>query len=348
MICNRCGKLPEMDFDQVDIYVSLPTVHHGEDFEQLLVNQFFTYEIMEGGYLVKKVNFEAFITMMTAKVFNRIEQQDVKVLPLNDGCSLCFDSLKHYKSLYDWQAYLYGKEVAKIIDERRIKTLFQPIIHVNSGVIFGYEALSRGIKMDGSIMNPAELFSTAKTMDLMFYLDRICREGAIRAAAGKGITEKVFINFIPTAIYEPELCLRSTAEVLNEVNLNAKQVVFEVVESEKVVDYDHLNRILDYYKNKGYSTALDDIGSGHSNIEALLQLRPEYMKIDAAIIRNIHLDGHKQAVLDDYIENGKRIGLTILAEGVETVEEFDYLKSKDIDLVQGYLFGRPEEVPLRT
>lgn len=347
MICNRCGKLPEMNFDVVDIYISLPTIHHEDGFEKLLVNQFHTYEKIGEGYLVKKVAFEAFINLLTEKSFNRIEQQDVKVLPLNDGCALCYESLKHYKSLLEWHAYLQGKEVASIIDEKRIKTIFQPIIHVSTGTIYGYEALSRGINKDGSTMSPAELFETAKGMDLLFYLDRICRESAIRSAAHHKITKKVFINFIPTAIYEPELCLKSTAEVLNEVKLNASQVIFEVVESEKVIDYHHLNHILAYYKNKGYSTALDDIGSGYSDINALLQLKPDYMKIDASVIRDIHTDSVKQAILDDYIENGKRIGLTILAEGVETMMEYEYLKTKAIDLVQGYLFGRPEEVPFK-
>lgn len=109
--------------------------------------------------------------------------------------------------------------------------------------------------------------------------------------------------------------------------------------------FSHLNRILDYYRNKGYSTALDDIGSGYANIEALLKLKPDYMKIDMDIVRDIHTDLENQRKLDAFILNGKKIGLTILAEGVETQDEFEFLKQKGVDLFQGYLFGRPEEVP---
>ena len=111
---------------------------------------------------------------------------------------------------------------------------------------------------------------------MLFYLDRVCRESSIRTASMYRITKKLFINFIPTVIYESSLCLQSTDRVLNEEKLNASQMVFEEVETEKVEDYGHLNRILNNYRSKGYSTALDDIGSGYSNISSLLELKKLY------------------------------------------------------------------------
>jgi EAL domain-containing protein (putative c-di-GMP-specific phosphodiesterase class I) len=168
----------------------------------------------------------------------------------------------------------------------------------------------------------------------------------LRAAARQGITRKVFINFVPTAIYEPTLCLQTTARVLAQEGLDAAQVVFEVVESEKVEDFGHLNEILNYYRTQGYSTALDDIGAGYSDVASLLRLRPDYMKVDMAVIRGIDQDPAKQELLDVFIESGKRIGLSILAEGIETPAEYRYLRSREVDLMQGYLFGKPEEVPV--
>lgn len=151
------------------------------------------------------------------------------------------------------------------------------------------------------------------------------------------------VTFIPTAIYEPSLCLQSTAKTLSEVGLSPDQVVFEVVESERVDDFLHLNRILDYYRSRGYSTALDDIGSGYSNIETLLNLKPNYMKIDMDVIRNIHEDLKNQKVLDEFVVNARRIGEKILAEGIECQEEYEYLKSVGVDLCQGYYFGKPQK-----
>ena len=289
--------------------------------------------------------FDEFISYLCGSVFNSVEKKDVKILQLKSGLALNFSALKNYRNLTEWEALHEGKEVASIISEGRIRTLFQPIVDAKTGEIYGYEALSRGILRDGSIMNPGRLFSSAKAMDLMFNLDRVCREASIRAASKQGIRKKLFINFIPTAIYEPSLCLRSTARVLEEENFDPAQVVFEVVETEKVEDFGHLNRILDYYKEKGFKTALDDLGSGYADKSALLKLKPDYMKIDMEIIRNIHQDELKQKQLGEFIATGKEMGLTILAEGIETILEYNYLKGKDVDLMQGYLFGKPEEVP---
>ena len=344
-VCNRCGKLPVQMESCSDVYLTLPTHHHREGFEAVIQKMNYAYEVIEEGYLIKRVDFERFIQYLCDFVFNSVEQKDVMVLAMHCGSKLDFSTLKRYKRLSDWLSHIHGQEVMRIIEKGQIKTLFQPIIHGQTGRIYGYEALSRGIMSDGSLMSPEVLFKSAKALDMMFFLDRVCREASLRAAAQQEITQKLFINFVPTAIYEPELCLQSTAKVLRDVNLREDQVVFEVVETELVEDFSHLNRILDYYRNKGYSTALDDIGSGYSNIDALIKLKPNYMKIDMDIVRDIHMSLENQHKLDAFILNGKEIGLTILAEGVETQEEFEFLKQKGVDLFQGYFFGRPEEVP---
>lgn len=345
--CSRCGKLPDLTVSFSDVYLTLPTHHHREGFESELKRLNQSYKEVDDGYLIEHVDFDPFIRHLCHSVFNSIEQKDVMVLSLKCGEALSFASIKRYKRLSEWMRWIHGQEVACIIEEGRIKTLFQPIIDGKTGEIYGYEALSRGIMRDGLLMNPEVLFRTAKEMDLMFFLDRVCRESSIKAAAKHGIKEKIFINFIPTAIYEPSLCLQSTAKVLNDENIREDQVVFEVVETERVEDFKHLNRILDYYKAKGYSTALDDIGSGFADLDALMNLKPDYMKIDMAIIRDIHVNPDNQNKLNKFITYGKKIGLKILAEGIETQEEYAFLKQKNVDLFQGYLFGKPEEVPLR-
>ncbi|MGK0741098.1 EAL domain-containing protein [Leucobacter sp. Z1108] len=348
LVCSGCEQLPKLVFSESDVYVHLPTDRHLVLVERELTAHGYSFSRVDGGLLVPEVDFESFLGFLSSSVFNTVEKKDVKVLPLQRGEALSFAAIRNLKSLSEWEIIAHGQDVVSIIDEARIKTLFQPIIRAQTGEIYGYEALSRGILPDGSIMSPARLFSQAKAMDLLFYLDRACREASLRAAARQGITRKIFINFVPTAIYEPTLCLQTTARVLAEEGLDSEQVVFEVVETEKVEDFGHLNRILDYYRDKGYSTALDDIGSGFSDVGTLLQLRPDYMKIDMEVIRDIHLRPHKQELLDVFIENGKKIGLSILAEGIETLEEYRYLRERDVDLMQGYLFGKPEEVPVAT
>lgn len=346
MHCIRCSKLPAIFFSHPNVYIKLPTNHHFDLFEAAMNNKDYIFERLAEGFYVKDIDFQTFIEYLDKDIFNSVEKKDVMILPLKRGEELSFSSLSNYRNLERWVSLYNGLEVVSIIEDVRIKTLFQPIIDTNTHDIYGYEALSRGVLKDGSIMNPFELFLKAKDMDLLFYLDRVCREASIRAASKQGIKKKVFINFIPTSIYEPALCLKSTARVLGEEDIDSKQVVFEVVETEKVGDFNHLNRILNYYKDKGYSTALDDIGSGYSDLDTLLELKPDYMKIDMTIVRDVHKDVSKQKTLDEYIKSGRRIDLKILAEGVETMDEFNYLKSKGVDLMQGYLFGKPQEIPV--
>ena len=343
MPCKRCESIPIFDHHVQDYYITLPTDHHVEGFEKSLAKKGLMFEKMEEGYFIEKLEGDEFISYLATSVFNSVEKKDVRILKISHGKSLSFCDLKNYRSLEEWERLEANEEVLSIIQEKRIRTLFQPIIEVETGEIYGYEALSRGIQSDGLLMHPGKLFSEAKAMDLLFNLDKVCREASIRAAAKLNLTKKLFINFIPTAIYEPSLCLQSTAKTLSEVGLSPAQVVFEVVESERVDDFLHLNRILDYYRSRGYSTALDDIGSGYSNIETLLNLKPNYIKIDMDVIRNIHEDLKNQKVLDEFVVNARRIGAKILAEGIECHEEYEYLKSVGVDLCQGYYFGKPQE-----
>ena len=343
MGCGRCDQLPETNFSNVDVWVSLSTIQHAISFERSMKEYNVKYIEQESGYLIININLESLVQKLCCNNFNNIEKKDVRVLPVPSGEEFSFKTLKHYRNLAEWEALFHGKEVTYIIENKSIKTMFQPIVSAITGEIYGFEALSRGIKQDGSLMNPEILFRKAKEMDLLFYLDRICRECSIRSAAKLMLEHKIFINFIPTAIYEPELCLQSTEAVLHEVGIRPEQVVFEVVETERIEDYIHLNHILDYYREKGYSTALDDIGSGYSDIPALLRLRPDYMKIDMELIKNIHIDNKKQEEVSEFIRQGKELGVKILAEGVERVKEFEFLKSMGVDLVQGYLFGKPSD-----
>ena len=345
MECKRCKRIPQLYFSNSNIFVQLPTHHHTALFEQTLRENQYSYEVLPEGYLVRSVDFEQYITFLKSMVFNSVEQKDVKIIPLKNEETIHFSMLKHYRSLKEWTTLYEYREVVRIIETANVRTFFQPIIHVKTGKIYGYEALSRGVYPDGSLMNPKMLFQQAKEMDLLFFLDRICREASIRSAAQQKIKSKIFVNFIPTAIYEPTLCLQSTVRILSEVDIQPEQVIFEVVESEKVLDFEHLNTILDYYKEQGFSTALDDVGSGYADTQALLKLQPNYMKIDRSIIHNIHLNNASQNLLDQYIFEGMKMKAIILAEGVETIEEYNYLKTKAIDLMQGYFFGKPQLIP---
>jgi len=253
--------------------------------------------------------------------------------------------LSRFKSLFQWNVRLECQDLKEILLRRSLKIEFQPIVEANSWQIVAYEALSRGIREDGSIMPPEEMFTKARSMELIFALDRLCREVVIDEVKRHGIREKVFINFNPNAIYDPEKCLKSTITAIEKNQLPYSQFVFEVVETEDVKDYDHLRGILDFYKKRGFGVALDDVGSGFNNAATLHHLVPDYIKIDMGMIRNIHQDPARQRKLQQYVRLARNHDIKVLAEGIESREERDYLKHAGVDLMQGYFFGKPSANP---
>lgn len=233
------------------------------------------------------------------------------------------------------------------IDEIILKELvhchYQPILR-SDGELFGYELLARFTDSEGNMVYPGELFQAARLRGRLYALDRVCRMAAVRHAARLDKV-KAFINFIPTSIYSPEFCLRSTMQLANKLNLDPQQLVFEVVETDKVDDVEHLKTILTYYKDKGFMYALDDVGEGFSTIEMLTGIEPHYMKLDRKFVSDVHKDKEKQRVAHVFLEKARAMGTIPLAEGIEQREEYHWLKDAGYVLFQGYYFGRPQADP---
>ncbi len=233
----------------------------------------------------------------------------------------------------------------RLLAENQLTAHFQPIVAACEPTqVHAYECLLRG-RLDGQLIYPGRLLDTAKRMDILFQLDRRAREAAIRSAASHAIRQKIFINFTPTAIYDPEYCLRSTIELISQFDLAPEQIVFEVIESEQVDDVAFLRRILDHYRAAGFKVALDDLGSGYSSLTLLDQLRPDYVKIDMALVRDVHKDRFRGMLLDMLLEVCNKLDLPSIAEGVEHAEEAVWLQSHGARLLQGYLFARPAAIP---
>ena len=234
--------------------------------------------------------------------------------------------------------------IDEVIKNERLTCHYQPIVDADEK-IFAYEMLARFQNEDGSMIYPNEIFPAAKTRGRLYALDRVCRMTAVRyAAVLKG--EKAFINFIPTSIYSPEFCLRSTIALSEQLGVNPKSLVFEVVETEKVDDLDHLKRILAYYKEKGFDYALDDVGEGYSTIEMLADLKPQYMKLDMQFVQDVATDTAKQKIAENFLKKALEVGSVPLAEGIETRQDFDWLKQRGYQLFQGYYFGKPAASPV--
>lgn len=240
-----------------------------------------------------------------------------------------------------------ARDLAAILANDTLDFHFQPIVHAaEPEEVFAYEALVRARTPAGDVIPPNELFKTARVAELLFHLDRSARINAIRRATERGIGSRLFINFNPTAIYDPAFCLETTVrEILSRPNGDGPSgFVFEVIESDYVTDVDHLSRIVDRYRRAGFQVALDDLGAGYASLNMLSQLRPDYVKIDRQLVSGIDRDIYQQKILGKIVELARELEIQTVAEGVVTVEEWRWLRDR-VDYCQGYLFARPAAEP---
>lgn len=225
-------------------------------------------------------------------------------------------------------------------DESAFWSRYQPIVDLQTGGVLAHEALLRG-DLDGEEIAPGRLFGAAAAADRIHVLDRIGRESALRNATGWLGDASLFVNFIPTSIYRPEVCLQTTLSAARKAGIERGQIVFEVVESYAVTDPPHLQRILDYYRAEGCRVALDDVGAGYSSLNLLAALRPDVVKIDKELVQALPGEA-ASAVVRAICAMSHDMGATVIAECVETPEQAEAAAELGADWGQGWLFGKPE------
>lgn len=278
------------------------------------------------------------------KDFAEAELSGTKALYVPPGHDPTIHDLIHMESLLAIFSRLEGNWLLDMLREQRLSHVFHPIRDAqNPEAIYGREVLLRGRDREGNSVNPGIIFSVARKADLLFYLDREARVSAVRRAAEKNITEKLFINFNPTSIYSPDYCLRTTMQAIGETSFKPSDIVFELVESDYIQDIPRMLSIVEYYRSNGFQVALDDLGSGYSSLNLLHQLRPDIVKLDMDMVIGVSSDSFKQTILRSIIQLSKQMKITTIAEGVETEEDYNWVKTLGVDLVQGFLFGKPQE-----
>lgn len=214
---------------------------------------------------------------------------------------------------------------------------FQPIVDARLRRIHGYEALVRGAKGESA----ATVIGAIDEKSL-YGFDQACRVTAIRSAMELGLDRRLTINFFPQAIYHAESCLRLTLEAAAKYGLPLDRITFEFTENQQVLDHGHLRAIVDTYRHHGFQTALDDFGAGFAGLTMLANFQPDVLKLDRALTSHIDESPARQAILAGVQLIAERLGLGLIAEGVERIAEFRTLESMGIRYFQGYLFARPE------
>lgn len=237
-----------------------------------------------------------------------------------------------------------GRGVAETILHRLFTTHMQPIVQADGSAV-GYEFLLRPLP-ELPPFRPAALFETARRIGQHAFLDRAARKSAIRLGA-RHLTggTKRFINFLPSSLRDPDVCLRGTFETMRETGTDAGDYVFEVMETERLDD-PSLSRVFDFARSQGARLALDDVGAGYATLDAVDRLQPDYVKMDRRWVSGCDADASKQRYVDGLLNRAAKFGGSVLAEGVEREAEWRYLRDAGVPLFQGYLFGRASPVPV--
>lgn len=213
---------------------------------------------------------------------------------------------------------------------------YQPIVDLACRTVFAHEALVRGPGGEGALTVLSQLDAHN-----CYRFDQACRVKAIKGAAELGIQQAVSINFLPNAIYKPELCIRTTLAAASAHGFPLDRIIFEVTEGERVEDGPWFAQILREYQRCGFRTAIDDFGAGFAGMKLLADFQPDIIKLDMDLIRNIDTHRPRQAIVRSLVRLCEEMRIQVVAEGIETTAERDFLWDIGIHLMQGYLFAHP-------
>ncbi len=273
-------------------------------------------------------------TEIQLKADTHIEKLVYKAIKEAEYAAKQFDHSREHADL---------RVIKQIIDHKHIRTVYQPIYSMKTGSLLGYEALSRG--PEGSCYeNPDVLFSTANKYQCLQELENLCYTTAIRSI-GAGLGEAyLFLNINPLVLNRHNYESGLLQNVIKESHLQYCNIVLELTEKAEVLDYAELRQILSFYRQHGFLIAIDDAGSGYSNLAAIVELKPEFVKIDMSLIRDVNKSPIKKAMLETLVGFCSKVNVRIICEGIETEEELKVLCSIGCDYGQGFLLGYPGEI----
>ncbi len=213
---------------------------------------------------------------------------------------------------------------------------FQPIVSVAKRAIVAYEALVRGSRGEGA----SAIISEIAPADLPGF-DELCRSSAMRLASQLGIDCDLNLNLVPQGFHADRDCLASTLDAAIQYNFFPERLVVEVTEGEVLGNQERFTDLMDVYRGLGMRLAIDDFGSGYAGLNLLAHFQPDQLKLDRNLARGIATRSPRQAITRAILQVCGELGIEVVAEGIETQDEFHWFCDEGVDLFQGYLFGRP-------
>ena len=231
-----------------------------------------------------------------------------------------------------------ARQVLKLILASDLFVRFEPIVHLETAQVIGYEALTRG-PARSELANPLQLFHEAESAGLLFELDCLCRKLALDRASVLPRGKTLFLNCLPTAIGDPNLRVEGLRKVLENHGLRPSDLVLEISESESIENFGVFREVSDACREVGVRIAIDDAGTGYASLEAIMEITPDFIKTDMSLVRGIDSDPPRQEVVRALAAVARGIGAQVIAEGIETDAELRALRELGVRYGQGFYFG---------
>jgi EAL domain-containing protein (putative c-di-GMP-specific phosphodiesterase class I) len=254
------------------------------------------------------------------------------------------DLLGALRSVHHGNHLLSTEEIQATIDARSFAVAFQPIFSLRSGVAVGVEALCR--LSPGRGLTADMWFAEARAAGLGVELELAVLTSALEAARRRPVGLFLSVNVSPQVVTKPEFIdlVRRSGE--------ARQLVIEIAEPDAVKEYETLNEELREARQLGVQVAVDDVGVGYVDLHHVLILRPDMVKLDITLTAEIDTDRSHQVLAKEIAAAARKLGATVVAEGIETRRQFDTLTAVGVEYGQGYHLARPgpllEPFPLRV
>jgi EAL domain-containing protein (putative c-di-GMP-specific phosphodiesterase class I)/GGDEF domain-containing protein len=234
-------------------------------------------------------------------------------------------------------------ELKRILAEGDLSAVFQPIVDLLSGEVLGHEGFVRGPE-DTVFRSPAALFHASALEGLAGDLDRLARRTVLREAAAVTPCGILFVNVLPGGLSDPEWHHGLCRELLAAASLVPSRLVLEISERAADGQGEGLEEVCRVLREGGFRLGLDDVGTGFASLASVERVRPDYLKVDGTVVRDLDLHLIKQEVLASLLQVAGRLGCTVVAEGVEREGEADALRRLGARYAQGHLFARPAPV----
>ena len=232
------------------------------------------------------------------------------------------------------------EEIDKILTGNELFPVFQPVVSLENGDIFGYEALTR--TESNSVLH---FFKKADKEEKSWQLEKLCRKLILKNARRMGIKSHISVNINPDIMSDEDFHEGYTKKLLEKYSIDPHKIILEITEYCSKKDSSLLSEIINHYKIQNFKIALDNVGSAYSGLERICVLNPDFIKIDMNIIRGIESDEIKKSMVKSLVQFCRESGILLIAVGVESASELDFLLRTGVNFAQGFFIGKPEIIP---